>query len=1151
MDGLQLVSMPPRNAFRDDRPKARRGPQPDAPHSIKSCTRNFLETGAWHQSQNEGSNKATRSNEFSDYPSSQSSVTCPDFYYSTTKGCDALSSCEACIDSSNVDKSAKKKCKPKNRRRGKQNKRVSSDTGSTEPEVLSEYAQGSSTSKGCSYNDFGDELTCSATSPEVSLRDASSNHIDFEGDTIFNNPEAPAICLSNIDEVAIVETFEALDVTSPDGSSSQNDFEGDSIFSTSEALLICTSNIDEVATMEPSIPSIAQNFSGEHQMINTEITLQTKGEGFSLSDTGVKCSSQISCCDDTQSKDFSYASDSSIVFDYLSISSNSDDGTNDSHHVKTYHEGSSRGSVLEAPGFNSKKGSLSHKYSLNGAVDTYHQTEGSKHRGQNFSCSDTQLLFSGKKGKQIKTLPSSSASAHKYGGFGNLHGRTGKENNHSVWKKVQRNDTADECSTEMKISHGCFLSDLTLKEAPSLKRNCIVSDANSSARTEGKKLPKDKVTKKLKRKNIPGSKQEYNCHGRGYSSNKATFNAHAKTGVQQHEIFDLTAQVNEYKGGESISRTHSLNSCLTAGFHPSGVECTNSESVNSSQVSPDALQQLQSTCDTVSSTRHFHTENGGSLPAKLCNSLEQHAVKVPPPVYLPHLFFNKVPQLEKEVTVAEYCKQNHGSGSVMQKWIPIGVKDPELTTSARFGNSLPDHSDGPAGEDLTMRNVQDKANFDSQDLVSSLMLGTCHDSGNAVCLSQEDNHIHRLKNSALWMDELNKKHVAADALTNKLSDQQFSAFEDESIKIIQSVKDACRVQMESEAIQMATGGPIAEFERFLHLSSPVINLPSFSCCQTCLDDRLVGASLCRHEIPNIPLECIWKWYEEHGNYGLEVRGEECENSNSRGCDHFSFHGYFVPFLSAVQLFKKHASQPINNKNSAPDHEISDAYKASESSANSNAGRLPIFSQLIPQPRTTAASQSVHLTSSGDAELLFEYFELEQPQQRRPLYQKIQELTRGDVSSSYKMYGDPSNLASLNLHDMHPRSWYSVAWYPIYRIPDGHFRAAFLTYHSLGHLVHKSAKVDYASEDASIVSPVVGLQSYNAQGECWFQLRHGVNQAAGTPILNPSVILKDRLRTLGETASLIARAVVEKGNQTSINRHPDFEFFHSRQRYSLP
>lgn len=58
--------------------------------------------------------------------------------------------------------------------------------------------------------------------------------------------------------------------------------------------------------------------------------------------------------------------------------------------------------------------------------------------------------------------------------------------------------------------------------------------------------------------------------------------------------------------------------------------------------------------------------------------------------------------------------------------------------------------------------------------------------------------------------------------------------------------------------------------------------------------------------------------------------------------------------------------------------------------------------------------------------------------------------------------------------------YSVAWYPIYRIPDGNFRAAFLTYHSLGHLVRRSAKFGISNPDACIVSPVVGLQSYNAQ-----------------------------------------------------------------------
>ena len=56
----------------------------------------------------------------------------------------------------------------------------------------------------------------------------------------------------------------------------------------------------------------------------------------------------------------------------------------------------------------------------------------------------------------------------------------------------------------------------------------------------------------------------------------------------------------------------------------------------------------------------------------------------------------------------------------------------------------------------------------------------------------------------------------------------------------------------------------------------------------------------------------------------------------------------------------------------------------------------------------------------------------------------------------------------------------MAWYPIYRIPDGNLRAAFLTYHSLGHLVHRSTKFESHNLDTRIVSPVVGLQSYNAQ-----------------------------------------------------------------------
>lgn len=56
----------------------------------------------------------------------------------------------------------------------------------------------------------------------------------------------------------------------------------------------------------------------------------------------------------------------------------------------------------------------------------------------------------------------------------------------------------------------------------------------------------------------------------------------------------------------------------------------------------------------------------------------------------------------------------------------------------------------------------------------------------------------------------------------------------------------------------------------------------------------------------------------------------------------------------------------------------------------------------------------------------------------------------------------------------------MAWYPIYRVPEGNFRAAFLTYHSLGHFIRQSASSNTTGDFARITSPVVGLQSYNAK-----------------------------------------------------------------------
>lgn len=59
--------------------------------------------------------------------------------------------------------------------------------------------------------------------------------------------------------------------------------------------------------------------------------------------------------------------------------------------------------------------------------------------------------------------------------------------------------------------------------------------------------------------------------------------------------------------------------------------------------------------------------------------------------------------------------------------------------------------------------------------------------------------------------------------------------------------------------------------------------------------------------------------------------------------------------------------------------------------------------------------------------------------------------------------------------------FSVAWYPIYRVPERTlFRASFLTYHSLGHLVQRHVPGNSVNDTSFVVSPVLGLESYNAK-----------------------------------------------------------------------
>ncbi|KAL6135321.1 hypothetical protein ACLB2K_067549 [Fragaria x ananassa] len=343
---------------------------------------------------------------------------------------------------------------------------------------------------------------------------------------------------------------------------------------------------------------------------------------------------------------------------------------------------------------------------------------------------------------------------------------------------------------------------------------------------------------------------------------------------------------------------------------------------------------------------------------------------------------------------------------------------------------------------------------------------------------------------------------------------------------------AYQMQLASETVQLAMGCPLAGFETFIHCAAPVIpssyvhNEYSVS-LGTQPSDSLLG----KQQIPNVSLHSVWNWYEIPGNYGLDVKAVCPKTLTGLPNDSMSFQAYFVPSLSAIQLFGPHISG------------CKRLFSNSTASEQRNHIRVGSFDVALPDRSCVQGLDCSHVFSS-DAELIFEFFEVELPHYRRPFYNKILELI-GAGTSNPLVYGDPSKLASLNLRDLHPASWFSVAWYPIYQIPEGHLRASFLTYHSLGHFVQGPGST---VSPGCIVFPVLGLQSYNSQDEWWFEPKI---RSSGEPAsYDTTGILIKRLRTLDENALHFARGWVYKDKVKVQNKHPDYEFFTSRKtRYT--
>jgi hypothetical protein len=85
--------------------------------------------------------------------------------------------------------------------------------------------------------------------------------------------------------------------------------------------------------------------------------------------------------------------------------------------------------------------------------------------------------------------------------------------------------------------------------------------------------------------------------------------------------------------------------------------------------------------------------------------------------------------------------------------------------------------------------------------------------------------------------------------------------------------------------------------------------------------------------------------------------------------------------------------------------------------------------------------------------------------------------------------------ATKLTDVHPASWFAVAWYPVYRIPDAPLTARFLAFYSFsqlqdvlqGALCVPGLEPSVPCQLAGLPMSVVGLKWYNTMSERWLDL----------------------------------------------------------------
>ncbi|CAA2995328.1 Hypothetical predicted protein [Olea europaea subsp. europaea] len=240
----------------------------------------------------------------------------------------------------------------------------------------------------------------------------------------------------------------------------------------------------------------------------------------------------------------------------------------------------------------------------------------------------------------------------------------------------------------------------------------------------------------------------------------------------------------------------------------------------------------------------------------------------------------------------------------------------------------------------------------------------------------------------------------------------------------------------------------------------------------------------RENLDYFTLGDLWNCYDEWSAYGAGVPITIDDGQN--------LVQYFVPYLSAIQIFTSDSSVNCVREETDTISETRDFFSDSLSD-ESDSEKLYRWDGCSSEEGLFEHDNFWH-PNDRLGNLYFQYFERNSPYERVPLMDKINSLAQ--------RYPGLSSLRSV---DLSPASWMAVAWYPIYHIPmrrtikDLH--TGFLTYHTISSSFQEMDLEDdkgwsaesKRKEGECISLPPFGMATYKMQGDVWVSNKNGRDQ----------------------------------------------------------